>query len=172
METQENMINKSQKPKKAKGLFMFLKASVSSQIASWIDMGLSFVLFAFVIPDAFIAKAIGAATGGVVNCSINYKWTFQPKGCSKRYVAIKYAIVWTGSLLLNSFGTDIATNLLSRLAFLSDWGVTDKGCFMAAQLAVSLIVSIFWNFMLQRYFVFRNVPIKDSIRKVSTKIKH
>lgn len=169
METQENI---KEKPKKAKGLLMFLKASVSSQIASWIDMGLSYILFAYIIPDAFIAKAIGAATGGVVNCSINYKWTFQPKGCSKRYVAMKYAMVWVGSLLLNSFGTDIVTEFLKGLQFLADWGVTDKGCFMAAQLAVSLVVSIFWNFMLQRYFVFRNVPIKNSIKKVSTKIKH
>lgn len=155
--------------KKGKGLLMFLKASVSSQIASWIDMGLSFLLFAFVIPDAFVAKAIGAATGGVVNCSINYKWTFRPEGCSKRYVAIKYAIVWFGSLMLNSFGTDIVTSLLSGLTFLADWGVTDNGCFMAAQLSVSLIVSICWNFLLQRYFVFRNVPIKDSIRKCINK---
>jgi hypothetical protein len=81
-------------------------------------------------------------------------------------------MVWVGSLLLNSFGTDIVTELLKGLQFLADWGVTDKGCFMAAQLAVSLVVSILWNFMLQRYFVFRNVPIKNSIKKVSTKIKH
>ncbi len=153
-------VAKKQSGGKKKSLLMFLKASVSSQIASWIDMGLSFVLFAFIIDDAFIAKAIGAATGGVVNCSINYKWTFQPKGCSKRAVAIKYAIVWVGSLLLNSFGTDLATGLLSQLTFLADWGVTDNGCFMVAQLAVSLLVSIFWNFQLQRYFVFRDVDIK------------
>ncbi len=156
----DNEVKKQKSGGKKKSLFMFLKASVSSQIASWIDMGLSFVLFAFVIPDAFIAKAIGAASGGVVNCCINYKWTFQPKGCRKRNVAIKYALVWTGSLLLNSFGTDLATGLLSKLTFLADWGVTDNGCFMVAQLAVSLLVSIFWNFLLQRYFVFKDVDIK------------
>lgn len=160
-----NEVTKKPSGGKKKSLFMFLKASVSSQIASWIDMGLSFVLFAFVIDDAFIAKAIGAATGGVVNCCINYKWTFQPKGCSKRAVAIKYALVWTGSLLLNSFGTDFVTSLLSQLTFLADWGVTDNGCFMAAQLAVSLVVSIFWNFQLQRYFVFRDVDIKGVFTK-------
>lgn len=160
-----NEVTKKTSGGKKKSLFMFLKASVSSQIASWIDMGLSFVLFAFVIDVAFIAKAIGAATGGVVNCCINYKWTFQPKGCSKRAVAIKYALVWIGSLLLNSFGTDFVTSLLSQLTFLADWGVTDNGCFMAAQLAVSLVVSIFWNFQLQRYFVFRDVDIKGVFTK-------
>ena len=61
--------------KKGRGIFLFLKASVSSQIASWVDMGLSFVLFSVVnltMYDGFFAKAIGAATGGVIICCINY----------------------------------------------------------------------------------------------------
>ena len=109
--------------KKGKGIFLFLKASISSQIASWVDMGLSFVLFSVVnltMYDGFFAKAIGAATGGVINCCINYKWTFQPEGCSKRYVAIKYAMVWVGSLLLNSFGTAFVTGIVNYVFF---WNV-------------------------------------------------
>ena len=164
-----------QKPKKGRGLFLFLKASVSSQIASWVDMGLSQLLFAVVgltLYDGFFAKAIGAATGGIINCCINYKWTFRPEDCSKRTVAIKYAIVWLGSLLLNSFGTAVTTGLVSDLHILQEWGITEKSVFFVAQLAVSLVVSICWNFMLQRYFVFRNVPIKDTLKSVSTKIKN
>ena len=164
-----------QKPKKGRGLFLFLKASVSSQIASWVDMGLSQLLFAVVgltLYDGFFAKAIGAATGGIINCCINYKWTFRPEDCSKRTVAIKYAIVWLGSLLLNSFGTAVTTGLVSDLPILQEWGITEKSEFFVAQLAVSLVVSICWNFMLQRYFVFRNVPIKDTLKSVSTKIKN
>ena len=164
-----------QKPKKGRGLFLFLKASVSSQIASWVDIGLSQLLFAVVgltLYDGFFAKAIGAATGGIINCCINYKWTFRPEDCSKRTVAIKYAIVWLGSLLLNSFGTAVTTGLVSDLPILQEWGITEKSVFFVAQLAVSLVVSICWNFMLQRYFVFRNVPIKDTLKSVSTKIKN
>lgn len=163
------------KPVKKRGFFLFLKASVSSQVASWVDMGLSQLLFAVVgltMFDGFFAKAIGAATGGVINCCINYKWTFQPKDCSKRTVAVKYAIVWLGSLLLNSFGTAVTTGFFSDIPILQEWGITEKSIFFVAQLVVSLIVSIFWNFLLQRYFVFRNVPIKDSIKKMSEKIKH
>ena len=163
------------KPAKGRGFFLFLKASVSSQIASWVDMGLSQLLFAVVgltLYDGFFAKAIGAATGGIINCCINYKWTFRPEDCSKRTVAVKYAIVWLGSLLLNSFGTAVTTGFFSDMPILQEWGITEKSVFFVAQLAVSLVVSICWNFMLQRYFVFRNVPIKDSIKKVSSKIKH
>ena len=160
--------------KKGKGIFLFMKASVSSQIASWVDMGLSFVLFSVVnltIYDGFFAKAIGAATGGVINCSINYKWTFRPEGCSKRMVAVKYAMVWSGSLLLNSFGTAFVTGFVGDMPVLSEWGISKDAVFFVAQLAVSLIVSICWNFMLQRYFVFNNVDIKGRVRKVTNKIK-
>ena len=161
--------------KRGKGLWLFLKASVSSQIASWVDMGLSFVLFSVVnltMYDGFFAKAIGAASGGIINCCINYKWTFRPEGCSKRAVAIKYAMVWTGSLLLNSFGTAFVTGFVSELPLLTDWGVSKDTVFFVAQLAVSLVVSICWNFLLQRYFVFNNVQIKDRVKKVTNKILH
>lgn len=161
--------------KKGRGIFLFLKASVSSQIASWVDMGLSFVLFSVVnltMYDGFFAKAIGAATGGVINCCINYKWTFRPEGCSKRTVAVKYAMVWIGSLLLNSFGTAFVTGFVSEIPVLTEWGISKDTVFFVAQLAVSLVVSIFWNFMLQRYFVFNNVDIKGRVEKVTKKIKH
>lgn len=162
------------KPVKRRGFFLFLKASVSSQVASWVDMGLSQLLFAAVgltMFDGFFAKAIGAATGGVINFCINYKWTFQPKDCSKRTAAIKYAVVWIGSLLLNSFGTAAATGFFGDMPILTEWGISKEWVFLVVQLVVSLIVSIFWNFLLQRYFVFRNVPIKESIKKMSEKIK-
>lgn len=161
--------------KRGKGILLFLKASVSSQIASWVDMGLSFILFSVVnltLYDGFFAKAIGAATGGVINCCINYKWTFRPEGCSKRTVAVKYAMVWLGSLLLNSFGTAFVTGFVSDLPILAEWGVSKDSVFFVAQLAVSLVVSICWNFMLQRYFVFNNVQIKTKVKKVTTKLKH
>lgn len=160
---------------KGKGLFLFLKASVSSQIASWVDMGLSYILFSLVnltMYDGFFAKAIGAASGGIINCCINYKWTFNPEGCSPRTVAVKYAMVWVGSLLLNSFGTAFVTGTVSDLPILAEFGVSKDTVFFVAQLAVSLIVSICWNFMLQRYFVFRNVDVKRRMKKVTSKIKH
>ena len=161
--------------KKGRGILVFIKASVSSQIASWVDMGLSFVLYSvvgLVAYDGFFAKAIGAATGGVINCCINYKWTFRPEGCSKRTVAVKYAMVWIGSLLLNSFGTAFVTGFVSEIPVLTEWGISKDTVFFVAQLAVSLVVSICWNFMLQRYFVFNNVDIKGRVEKVTKKIKH
>lgn len=143
------------------GIFTFLRSSISSQIASWIDMGTSFVFFAWVFPalDPFLRSmlsvAVGAVCGGIVNCCINYRFTFHAKGQSVKAVAFKYALVWVGSLLLNMYGTTFVGNLLSGWQFLLDMGFTSDGIFATSRLAVSLIVSLAWNFVLQRNFVYR-----------------
>lgn len=147
------------------GLFMFLRSSVSSQIASWIDLGLGFVLFSWVGLYAWLATAIGAVAGGVVNCCINYKFTFQAKGVNPRCVAVKYLMIWTGSLLFNTYGTQLLYELLYKSSLFDMLGFTDKGCYLAARIIVSLIVSIAWNFLMQRYFVYRAVPFDQTIEK-------
>lgn len=137
-------------------VFTFLRSSMSSQVSSWVDMGTSFALFAWVHLTPFLSTAIGAAVGGIMNCTINYKFTYNGNGCSWRAVWVKYIMVWTGSMLLNSFGTQIVYYLLKGWEWLTTVGFTPEGCFAAARLSVSLIVSLFWNFLLQRHFVFRN----------------
>lgn len=132
----------------------FLRSGVSSQLASIVDLSLGFVLFSWCGLDALIATAIGAIAGGAVNCAINYKFTFHAEGCPWSAVIIKYTMVWVGSLLLNSFGTDWLNTLFENLPWLAAMGVTTKGCYAAARLIVSLLVSWFWNFLLQRYFVY------------------
>lgn len=132
----------------------FLRSGLSSQLASIVDLSLGFVLFSWCGLDAFIATAIGAIAGGAVNCAVNYKFTFHAEGCPWSAVIIKYTLVWVGSLLLNSFGTDWLNNLFDNMPWLGTIGVTSKGCYAAARLIVSLLVSWFWNFLLQRYFVY------------------
>lgn len=132
----------------------FLRSGVSSQLASIVDLSLGFVLFSWCHLDAFIATAIGAIAGGAINCAVNYKFTFHADGCPWSAVIIKYTLVWVGSLLLNSFGTDWLTTLFNNMPWLATLGVTAKGCYAAARLIVSLLVSWFWNFLLQRYFVY------------------
>ncbi|MDE7376976.1 MAG: GtrA family protein [Muribaculaceae bacterium] len=132
----------------------FLRSGVSSQLASIVDLSLGFVLFSWCGFDALIATAIGAIAGGAVNCAINYKFTFHAEGCPWSAVIIKYTMVWVGSLLLNSFGTDWLNTLFENMPWLATLGVTTKGCYAAARLIVSLLVSWFWNFLLQRYFVY------------------
>lgn len=146
------------------GIFTFLRSSVSSQIASWIDMGTRMVFFAFVfvhLDDFYrsnLSVAIGAVVGGIVNCIINYRFTFHASGQNVKAVAVKYLMVWTGSLLLNMYGTTYAAQGLSQWPWLHSIGFKPDGIFAAATLVVSLIVSLAWNFVLQRSFVYRPSP--------------
>ena len=134
----------------------FLRSSVSSQIASWIDMGTGFVLFAFCHLAPWLSTAIGAVAGGIVNCCINYRFTFHASSVPVKAVAVKYLIIWMGSLCLNVYGTQLVYTLLQHLTFLEDLGFRPNGYYAAARLSVSLVVSIFWNFLLQKNFVYRN----------------
>lgn len=137
--------------------FTFLRSIASSQAASWVDMAVRFVFFAVVGLGSFYSTAIGCVAGGVVNCIINYRFTFHAQGCDPRAVAVKYAMVWAGSLLLNSWGTLALYNIFCRWPLLQELGFKPDGYYMAATLTVSLIVSWAWNFMLQRYFVYRKL---------------
>ena len=146
--------------KSKKEFKILLQATVTSQISAWSDFILSLILFEFTPLGPLYSKAIGATTGGVINCSLNYKWTFQGNTVSKRMVAIKYTLVWVGSLLFNSYGTDFVHYLFVNWDWLQEIGFKDAGCFMAAQLLVAFFVSVFWNILLQRYFVFQDLDIK------------
>lgn len=143
------------------GWFTFIRMSISSQIGSWVDMAASMLSYAFLFTalDPFyrsnLSVAVGAAVGGIVNCSINYRFTFHAKGQSVKAVSVKYALVWTGSLLLNMYGTTGVATLLSHWDWLLSIGFKPDGIFAAARLTASLIVSLAWNFVLQRNFVFR-----------------
>ena len=133
----------------------FLRSSIASQIASWIDMGLGFVFFAWVHLEPWISTAIGAAAGGIVNCCINYKFTFHASGVPVKAVAVKYAMVWVGSLLLNMFGTQLLFMLFEQMPFLEQIGFRPNGYYAAARALASLLVSLFWNFIMQKNFVYQ-----------------
>lgn len=146
-----------------KGIFTFLRSSVSSQIASWTDMGVCFVFYAWVFSPmgtapmrTFLATAIGLVVGGIVNCIVNYKFTFQADNCPVKAVAIKYLLIWGGSFILNLGGTTLLEQGIQRLEFITDthW-IKPDGVFAFARLTVSLIVSLAWNFLMQKNFVYR-----------------
>lgn len=138
-----------------KFIYTFVRSAASSQTASWVDMILGFALFAWLGLPPWLSTAIGAVAGGIINCIINYRFTFHAQDCPWRAVVVKYCLVWFGSLLLNTFGTQLAYTALDRWTWLQDMGFNEDGCYAAARLAVSIAVSWFWNFLMQRYFVYR-----------------
>ncbi len=149
-----------------KFVYSFIRAAASSQTASWVDLFTGFALFAWVGLAPWISTAIGAMLGGVINCIINFRFTFHAKDCTWTAVAVKYAMVWTGSVLLNSFGTEALYYLLNHWHWLETIGFRPDGYYAAARLTTSLLVSWFWNFLLQRYFVYRVTPFDDIVNRL------
>ena len=127
----------------------FVKAQFSSLGASALDLCVTTLLFQFAGFSPFWSTAMGAVCGGLVNCIVNYEWTFRGTDRTKRGVAIRYVAVWVGSILLNAWGVKLAVALL--------WGSTAPPLvgFMAVRIIVSIIIGIAWNFTLQKRWVYR-----------------
>ena len=77
-------------------------------------------------------------------------------GCSYPLaaVAIKYLLIWGGSFILNLVGTTALNHLLQQVHWLGNIGIRPDGIFAFSRLSVSLIVSLAWNFLLQKNFVY------------------
>ncbi|MDH6307500.1 putative flippase GtrA [Dysgonomonas sp. PFB1-18] len=150
------------------GIFMFLRAQFSSQLASITDFSVTIVLAKVFSLYYVYATFLGSVCGGIVNCIINYKWTFKAQDSKKRHVAIKYLTVWTGSIIFNTSGTYLVTELLGRFTWLRDLlGHLFDDVFIVSKVFVSLIVGFVWNYNMQRLFVYRNRDFKKYFRKKS-----
>ncbi len=143
------------------GFFTLIRSWITSQISAWTDFGVSMICYAFIftaLPELYhsnLSVVAGAVAGGIINCTINYRFTFHAKGQSIKAVIVKYILVWGGSCLLNMYGTTGCAYLLSQWDWLLSIGFKPDGIFAASRLIVSGIVSIAWNFVLQRNFVYR-----------------
>lgn len=123
-------------------LTTFGKAQLTAQVATLTDFTLSYVLAEWCGLWYLCATFLGNVSGGVVNCAMNYRWVFNAEELKKGSVAWKYMIVWTGSIVLNTLGTYALTELSSQY-------------FMFAKVVVAVFVAIFWNYQLQRLFVYK-----------------
>ena len=62
------------------GFFMFLRAQLSAQMATIADFLVTILLVRLFEVYYVYATLAGAVYGGIVNCVINYKWTFKSTG--------------------------------------------------------------------------------------------
>ncbi|MCH5177046.1 MAG: GtrA family protein [Prevotellaceae bacterium] len=137
---------------KTTSILQFGKAQISSLVATGCDFLLTAVLYHFAACSPGFSTCCGAICGGIVNCVINAQWTFRGSGRSRSAIAMRYLLVWVGSILLNTFGTMLGVNLL-------DGGETrsDTSLVMAVKAVVALLVAVLWNFTMQKYFVYKKV---------------
>ena len=138
------------------GLFMFLRSSVAAQAASWVDLGLG------------SCCSHGSAVHRTVHrhrrCGRRYNQLHNQlpvhvprQGVSKRAVAVKYILIWTGSLLLNTYGTSMLYNLMSGSEFFAHMGFSGRRLLCR----LTNLLHRWWcrwhgiSFCMQKYFVYR-----------------
>lgn len=129
-------------------MLTFGKAETSAIVASAVDFSLSFFLVQAVGTWYALASFFGALAGGIINCYVNYQWVFDKQEQRKPYIVLKYFVVWSISILLNTSGTWFFTELS---------GVN----FIIIKAIVAIIVAILWNYQMQRIFVFRNLRLRN-----------
>jgi putative flippase GtrA len=118
-----------------------LRHQAGAVAATAVDYSLMIALVSVVGVPPELGTAAGAACGGVVNFFLGRRWIFRATEHRSAPQAGRYALVSLGSLLLNTAGV---------YAFA---GHVPAG-YVAVRVVVSLAVSLFWNFPMQRTFVF------------------
>lgn len=143
------------------GIFTFLRAQFSSQLASLTDFGITILLTNFFGVFYGNATLFGNISGGIVNCIVNYKWTFKAQDSNLKHVAVKYVAVWLVNLFLNREGTVLVTELVTKwIPIESLPTIIANNIFLVPKIIVSLLVGFLWNYNMQRLFVYKNRDIK------------
>ncbi len=121
---------------------MFGRHQIASLLSTVVDFGtmIAVVELAHLSPD--IGTGLGATLGAVTNFQLGRHFTFVAREERAAPQAARYAVVSAASAGLNTLGEHLLHHVL---------GVQ----YMAARVVVSIAVSLFWNFPLQRFFVFR-----------------
>ncbi len=88
------------------------------------------------------ATCLGAICGGVVSFLLNRSWSFAATGGSIGRQALRYALVWFGSIGLNTVLVYVFTD-----------GASIR--YQYSKIITAVLVGTFFNFPLHRYFCFQ-----------------
>lgn len=142
-------------------VWVFCKAQLSAQFASFVDFLVTILLVKLFAIFYLYATFVGSVVGGMVNCAINYGWVFQARDVKKVHVAVKYLLVWVGSVMLNTWGTFALTEWITGMTWVNSLlGYYVDNVFILSKIIVAALVAFFWNYHLQRVFVYRNHDFK------------
>lgn len=152
---------------KKSGFFTFLRAQFSSQISSQVDFLVSILCVNVFGIFYGLATLIGNVTGGLLNCFINYKWTFKSKGLYVPNVLVKFILVWFGSIFLNTQGTILFTEFVMKWIPMEDMpDIIRENVFLVPKIVVSITIGLVWNYNMQRIFVYKETRFDKYLKKI------
>ena len=125
-------------------MIIFLKANIASLTASFFDYLITICLVSFFHSDVVIASMTGTICGGILYFVVSRNWVFDAKNPKVHQQIFKYIFVWSGNLLLNTGGVFLLTKNLGMQ-------------YIVSKLFVSLLVGFFYNYTLQKRYVFKNI---------------
>lgn len=126
---------------KPKILTSFLRYNVSAILATITDF-LVFVILIKIFGIWYIVATIfSALSGGIIAFVLNRNWAFISKSGKISRQAIRYFIVWGGSILLNTVGLFILVESTNINEIIS-------------KIIISVAVGFGFNFLMYKYFVF------------------
>jgi putative flippase GtrA len=114
---------------------------VGSIVATTVDFTTMILLVELARLSPVLGTALGATAGAVTNFTMGRHWIFAAAGGALAPQAVRYALVSGASAGWNTLGEHVLYDLA---------GVR----YVAARTMVAIVVSLVWNFPLQRWFVF------------------
>jgi putative flippase GtrA len=148
--------------KKKKGKFLnnfmerlktFTKAQISAMTGGAVDYMVMVFFTEFFHIHYTISIAIGGIVGAVVNFTLNKSWTFKSKELPYKstgmHQLLKFALVVTNSIVLKSSSTYLITTILNI-------------DYKFSRIITDLIISIGFNYNLQKHWVFRKISIPEN----------
>ena len=132
----------SQGSPKTPFLGSFVRSQMSSFMATCVDYGVFIIASRFLGVFYVWASGIGAVFGAIVSFLLGRNWAFRRKDGKFTHQAIRYIIASTMSIFLNVNGIYFFTEY---------FGIADY----ISKIIVSLLVGVFFNFLMFRYFVYK-----------------
>lgn len=128
-------------PRRRHALVLLGRHQVAAVAATAVDFAIMIVAVSVLGLSPVLGTVIGAGTGAVTNFLLGRNWAFEARHSPPAGQAVRYAFVSATSLGLNATGEWIFTAVL---------GLN----YVLARVTIAAAVSVFWNFPLQRFFVF------------------
>ena len=124
-------------------LTSLMRYNVSAGLATATDFTTLLVCKELIGINPVLGTFISAIAGAIVAFFLGRNWTFFNKDGSMSSQGIKFILVVGGSILLNTFGEYLLTEVFI------------VGHYMIARVITAISVGITYNFPMQRYFVFK-----------------
>lgn len=125
----------------------FFKAQAASLTATLVDFSTTYILTSLLGLSYIYSSATGVVCGGIINFLLGRHWVFDADNEKKTKQVPKYLLVWLSSMLLNMGGIIFLTETIGLY-------------YLISKIITSILVGVFFNYYLQKTFVFKT---KNSI---------